>query len=123
MTKQTISLTKAFGKVVVTVHGDVDGQQLAHTLAELAEDPGNLHLIVDLRDADSLDQESLDVLARSARHVQDAGGELVIAAGSVAVLGALKGGAFTVADSAWAPPLPRDVDPTAIDLRDGQPDV
>ena len=121
MNERSIAISRAFGKVVVTVHGDVDGQQLARTLDDLAEDPGGLHLIIDLRDADSLDQESLTVLSRTARHVQDAGGELVLAAGSPAILDALKGGSFTVADSAWAPPVPTGVDPATIDLRDAQP--
>jgi anti-anti-sigma factor len=121
MNKQSIAISRAFGKVVVTVHGDVDGQQLARTLADLAEDPGNLHLIIDLRDADSLDPDSLNVLSRSSRHVQDAGGELVLAARSLAVLDALKGGAFTVAESGWVPPVPTGDEEMAIDIRDAQP--
>jgi anti-anti-sigma regulatory factor len=122
MIQRAISVSKAFGKVVVTVHGDVDGPLLGRTLADLAEDPGNLHLIVNLRDADSLDQDSLNVLSRSARNVQRAGGDFVLAACPPTILDALRGGEFTVAGSSPftvagsgpVSPVSRRVDPGPV---------
>jgi anti-anti-sigma regulatory factor len=112
--QRAISVSKAFGKVVVTVHGDVDGPLLGRTLADLAEDPGNLYLIVNLRDADSLDQDSLNVLSISARHVQRAGGDLVLAACPPTILDALRGGEFTVAGSGPVSPVSRCVEPGPV---------
>jgi hypothetical protein len=115
--KQPMSITRAFGKVVVTVHGDVDAKLLSRTLTvlveeaerlrrtmtdlaeDLAEDQGNLHLIIDLRDAGALDQESVGVLVDSARRVQDAGGDLVLTTPSLSVPDALGECGFSIAES------------------------
>jgi anti-anti-sigma regulatory factor len=115
--KQPVSITRAFGKVVVTVHGDVDAKLLGRTLTvlaeeaerlrramtdlaeDLAEDQGNLHLIIDLRDAGVLDQDSVGVLVGSAQRVQEAGGELVLTAPSLAGPDALGQSGFTIAES------------------------
>jgi anti-anti-sigma regulatory factor len=115
--RQPMSITRAFGKVVVTVHGDVDAKLLRRTLTvlaeeaerlrrtmtdlaeDLAEDQGNLHLIIDLRDAGPLDQDSVSVLVGSAQRVREAGGDLVLTTPSLAVPDALGECGFTTAES------------------------
>jgi anti-anti-sigma factor len=99
MTKQTMSISRAFGKVVLTVHGDVDAEFLRRTLTDLAQDQSDLHLIIDLRDAGLLDQDSVSVLVGSAQRVRRAGGELVLTTPSLAVHNALEGSGFTIAES------------------------
>lgn len=96
--KQTMSISRAFGKVVVTVHGNVDAKLLRRTLAELVEDQSSVHLIIDLRDA-LLDQDSVGVLVGSAQRVQTAGGDLVLAARSLPIPDALEESGFTLAEA------------------------
>jgi anti-anti-sigma regulatory factor len=65
--KRPISISRALGSVVVTVHGDVDTDLLRRTLIDLAEAQGNLHLIIDLRDAESLNPRGVAVLVDSSQ--------------------------------------------------------
>ena len=74
--KLPLSISRALGNVVVTLHGHVDADVLDHALTDLAEDQGNLRLIIDLRDASSIDQPSVLVLTRASERVRERGGDL-----------------------------------------------
>lgn len=70
-----ISISRALGKVVVTVRGDVDAdlvQILHRVLVDLVDGLGSLDVILDLRYIDSLDpigaKAVADVAERAARH-------------------------------------------------------
>jgi anti-anti-sigma factor len=99
MIHEPISISRAFGKIVVTVHAGADAELLRQTLAALVEDQVNLDLIIDLRDAGMLDQDSISVLIGSAQHVRRAGGNLVLATPSPVVPDALEDSGFTIAQS------------------------
>jgi anti-anti-sigma factor len=76
--KRPFAISRALGKVIVTVHGDVDARHLRQTLVDLVDGQGNLDLVIDLRDADSLDPDGVAALARAATRVQQHGGVLVV---------------------------------------------
>ena len=78
--KVPLSISRALGDVVVTLHGPVDAELLEHALTDLSEDQGNLHLIIDLRDASSIDQPSVLVLTRASERVRERGGDLRLSA-------------------------------------------
>ena len=103
MTKPTMSISRASGKAVVTMHGDVDAEILRRTLTDLVEDQGNLHLIIDLRDAGPLNHDNVNALIGSAQRVRRAGGDLVLTTPPPAVNDALHDSGFKIAQSgpAW----------------------
>jgi len=87
--KQPISISRALGRVVVTVHGPVDTELLGETLARVgAEEP---HLVIDLRDADSIDGGAVGLLIEASRRSAAHGGDLVLSAPPPAVRHALDG--------------------------------
>jgi anti-anti-sigma factor len=95
--KHPISISRALGHVVVTVHGEPDAQLLHRALQDLAEDQGNLRLVLDLKDADPLDRDSVAVIARSSRRVRHRGGELVLSTPPLASQDTLRGHGLTIA--------------------------
>ena len=69
-----ISISRALGKVVVTVRGDVDAdlaQILHRVLVDLVDGLGSLDVILDLRHADRIDpigvETVVDITERAAR--------------------------------------------------------
>lgn len=69
-----ISVSRALGKVVVTVHGDVDtdlAPTLHRVLVDLVDGLGCLQVILDLRHADRIDpigvETVVDIAERAAR--------------------------------------------------------
>jgi anti-anti-sigma factor len=94
--KRPISITRALGSVVVTVHGDVDTDLLRRTLTDLAETQGNLHLVIDLRDAESLDPSGVAVLVDSSQRVRQHGWDLVLSSPPEAIQQALEGRGRTI---------------------------
>ncbi|HMC52155.1 MAG TPA: STAS domain-containing protein [Acidimicrobiales bacterium] len=76
--KSPLSISRALGNVVVTLHGEVDAVLLDHALSDLADGQGNLHLIIDLRDAGSIDEPCLTVLTRASERVRERGGDLTL---------------------------------------------
>jgi len=76
--KRSLSISRALGNVVVTLHGHVDAQVLSRTLVDLIENQGNLHLIIDLGDAAYLDEETVSILVGSSVRTRRRGGELIL---------------------------------------------
>jgi anti-anti-sigma factor len=95
--KQPISVSRALGRVVVTVHGAVDAELLDQTLALVGADEP--HLVIDLRDADSIDRRAVGVLIEASRQSTARGGDLVLSAPPPAVRHALDGHGLAVMGS------------------------
>ncbi len=70
---RSISVRRAQGRVVVSVHGDLDGQRAAileQVLSDLIDGQGNLDVLVDLRDAALADPVALDALRGAAEQAR-----------------------------------------------------
>ena len=70
---RSISVRRAQGRVVVSVHGHVDGPRAAileQVLSDLIEGQGNLDVLVDLRDAALAHPVALDALRGAAEQAR-----------------------------------------------------
>jgi anti-anti-sigma regulatory factor len=76
--KQPISISRAMGNVVVTVHGDVDAELLDRTLEAVGGEADHVRLVIDLRDADSIDLRTVEVLVEASRRRRQRGDDLVL---------------------------------------------
>jgi len=94
--KRPLSISRALGNVVVTLHGPVDAAVLEYALTDLAEDQGNLHLIVDLRDASSIDQPCVTVLSRASQRARERGGDLTLSEPQQSVKAVLERAGLTI---------------------------
>jgi anti-sigma B factor antagonist len=97
--KRPMSISRASGKVVVRVQGDLDAQYLRRTLTDLADNQGNLNLTIDLRGTDSIDHNGVMVLVRATQRMREHGGDLVVIAPKAALSEALDGYGMTIADA------------------------
>ena len=95
--KQPISISRAMGNVVVTLHGPIDADLLDRTLAVLGEEQAGIHLVIDLRDAQSIDLRAVEVLVAASRSRRAQGGDLVLSAPRRLVADALAGRELTIA--------------------------
>jgi anti-anti-sigma factor len=95
--KRPLSISRALGNVVVTLHGHVDAKALDHALNDLAEDQGNLHLIIDLRDASSIDSPAVTVLTRACERTRERGGLLTLSEPQRSVQQALERAGLAIA--------------------------
>ncbi|HEX3622609.1 MAG TPA: STAS domain-containing protein [Acidimicrobiales bacterium] len=80
-----LAIARAFGSVVVTVHGVLDArtsESLAHALDDLIEGQGNLFVVIDLRDMAVTDPGGLGVLAKARHSLEERKGRLLLAAPS-----------------------------------------
>lgn len=76
-----VSISRALGMVVVTVHGAIDAQmseQLRHLLADLIDNQGNLDVVIDLRDVDMIDLTGIEVVVEASERMRCKGGRLVL---------------------------------------------
>ena len=98
--KRPISISRALGNVVVTLHGPVDAALLEETLAGLSDEREDVHLVIDLRDADTIDDQVIGVLVATSRHRKEQGGDLVLSAPRRRVHDALIGHGLTITATA-----------------------
>jgi anti-anti-sigma factor len=73
--------SRAFGKVVVHVHGALDASSapaLAARLIDIIDDQGNRQVVLDLRTMTAVGAAGLFVLADALKRMDDYGGELVL---------------------------------------------
>ncbi len=77
----SISVSRALGTVVVTVHGDVDvpgARHLGSVLGDIIDGQGNLAVVVDLHDASAVDGSGLSVFATAAEQATERGAVLIL---------------------------------------------
>ena len=80
-----LAIARAFGAVVVTVHGELDidtSSVLGQSLEDLIEGQGNLFVVVDLRDIVVSDPAGLAVLTTARGGIEERGGQFVLASPS-----------------------------------------
>ena len=76
---QSIAISRALGKVVVTIRGSVDRDLtsvLHQLLVDLVDNQGNLDVALESRDTSSIAVESLELIANAAERVRGRGGAL-----------------------------------------------
>jgi anti-anti-sigma factor len=91
-----IAVSRALGKVVVSLRGDVDAQTLGQTLTDLVNDQGNLALVIDLRNTNSIDSRGVAVLVQASDRLHRHAGELVLNGPSPELCLALQSAGLTV---------------------------
>lgn len=78
---RSISVRRAQGRVVVSVHGDLDGERAAileQVLSDLIDGQGNLDVLVDLRDASLAEPVALDALRGAAEQARRRNGAFAV---------------------------------------------
>ena len=101
---------RALGKVVVTVHGSLDGDtapELRDRLVDLIEGQGNRQLVLELRETTSIDRAGVAVLVDALKRLQRNAGSLVLSGPGPELVKALAAAgvdkAFAITP-AWAHP-------------------
>ena len=101
---------RAYGAVVVDVHGALDGDtagQLRDRLVDLIDGQGNRHLVMNLLETTGVDGTAMAVLLDAHTRIQNNDGTLVLSGASPGLLRAIEdaglGKVFTVRP-AWAHP-------------------
>ncbi|MEO6628398.1 MAG: STAS domain-containing protein [Aquihabitans sp.] len=77
----SITISRALGTVVVTVHGDLDevgARHLGTVLVEIIDGQGNLAVVVDLHDATALDGSGLSVFVTAAAQASRRGASFTL---------------------------------------------
>lgn len=77
----SLAFSRAFGKVIVHVHGPLDSRSapaLRERLVDLVDDQGNRQVILDLRGMTEIDVAGLFVLGDAVMRMRECGGELVL---------------------------------------------
>lgn len=77
----SLVFSRAFGKVVVHLHGALDArtaQALTARLVDIIDDQGNRQVVLDLRRMTAVDAAGLFVLADALKRMDDYGGELLL---------------------------------------------
>jgi anti-anti-sigma regulatory factor len=103
-------VTRALGRVVLTLRGPLDRRDAAHLeaiLRDLVDDQGNLHVVVDLLQVDSVTPEAIEELRRASRSMAAHGGTLVLSAPTTAVAASLRSEGMTAVEA--GSPLPQTV--------------
>lgn len=76
-----LAISRAFGTVIVTVHGMLDrttSRELDGVLTDLIEGQGNLDVVVDLWDMEAIEGETLAVLDAAVACARSLGGHLTL---------------------------------------------
>lgn len=76
-----LAISRAFGTVIVTVHGMLDrttSRELDGVLTDLIEGQGNLDVVADLWDMEAIEGESLAVLDAAVACAHSQGGHLTL---------------------------------------------
>lgn len=77
----SVVFSRALGKVVVHVHGELDATTapiLRVRLVDIIDDQGNRQVVLDLRKVTGVDADGLFVLADALKRMDDYGGELLL---------------------------------------------
>ena len=77
----SLVFSRAFGKVVVHVHGALDARTapaLTARLVDIIDDQGNRQVVLDLRRMTAVDAAGLFVLADALKRMDDYGGALLL---------------------------------------------
>jgi anti-anti-sigma factor len=89
----SMSFTPVLGRVVMSVHGDLDlysARRMRDALTDLVDRQGNLDVVIDLKDLAFVDSTGLDVLVGALHRARAIGGHLTLSAPSRAVLQVLE---------------------------------
>ena len=92
-THLSLTISRALGRVVVGVHGELDvatSPRFQGTLARLIEEQGELDIILDLRPLTFIDSTALRVLLYAQRTLDERGGTLTLSAPRSGVLRVLE---------------------------------
>ncbi|HUR22816.1 MAG TPA: STAS domain-containing protein [Acidimicrobiales bacterium] len=84
----SLVFSRALGKVIVHVHGPLDGisaPALKARLLDIIDNQGNRQVVLDLRKMTSVDAAGLFVLADALKRMDDYGGELLLSGPTSAV--------------------------------------
>src|SRR5688500_1160088 len=76
-----LAISRAFGTVIVTVHGMLartTSRELDGVLTDLSEGQGNLDVVADLWDMEAIESESLAVLEAAVACARSQGGHLTL---------------------------------------------
>ncbi len=77
----SVVFSRALGRVVVHVHGELDettARILKARLADIIDDQGNRQVVLDLRKVTGVDAAGLFLLADALKRMDDYGGELLL---------------------------------------------
>ncbi|MEA2686266.1 MAG: hypothetical protein QOE93_1461, partial [Actinomycetota bacterium] len=89
----SLAFSRAFGKVVVHVHGSLDSgaaPSLKARLVDVIDGQGNRQVVLDLRGMTEVDSAGLFALADAVMRMRDHGGELVLSGPTAAVMAKLR---------------------------------
>lgn len=84
----SVLFSRALGKVVVHVHGELEATTapvLEARLVDIIDDQGNRQVVLDLRKVTGVDAASLFILADALKRMDDHGGELLLSGPTSAV--------------------------------------
>lgn len=106
----SLVFSRALGKVVVHVHGALDGDtayELHDRLVDVIDGQGNLQLVLDLRGMTLIDSAGFSVLVDALARMRKNGGELVLSGATSTVADAFRNAVLDklfVMTPAWAHP-------------------
>ena len=84
----SLVFSRALGKVVINVHGALDvntAPSLKAGLADIIDNQGNRHVVLDLRKTTGIDAAGLSVLVEAFKRMADYGGDLLLSGPTSAV--------------------------------------
>jgi len=73
-----ISISGVSDGIVVAIHGDIHPKLLDQVLADVSDDEANSQVVIDLRDAVTIDPDGLAVIAGASERVRRRRGNLVL---------------------------------------------
>jgi anti-anti-sigma factor len=85
-----IAISALSDGILVVLHGDVHAAALDHVLADVAADAAASHVVIDLRDARSIDRDRLAAISSASERVTRRRGRLVLCSPHPAVRRALQ---------------------------------
>ena len=78
----SFSVGRTGGTVVVTIHGEIDADdwsRISAILRDLIDAQGNLDVVLDLGEVDSLEEDAVPLIVHAARQAHTHGGRLRLA--------------------------------------------
>lgn len=117
----TLAFSRSLGRVIVHVHGSLDGDtahELRERLIDMIDGQGNLQVVVDVRATTFIDSAGFRVLVDALNRIRRRGGELVVSGPTRTVTRAFEVAGLDevfVMTPAWAHPANGSI-PTHLDI-------